>query len=353
MKFSKINYGMIAMLAKTAESQQEAPCSSDDMVVFGDSYSDTGNLFALTEGELPPGPPYTDGRFTNGNVWVEYLADLMKLNPPAPFYSANPAKPAGGTNYAIAGAASGSDETISWIPALFGLPAILPGRGVRLQINDFLVNCGIVSCCSSKMLFVIFVGANDFGLLGKGPEYMDIIGNISASIEDLIDKAGATEIIVLNLPQIASSPAAVGTYKSLFVNEILPDGLMESVEMYNEGLAEELTNLDAQYEDVNIIHADIAPIMNEAASNPAKFGLDDTKDTGIPTLDETAVFKRGSLEYLNAENALYFDGVHPTTTFHEVLAKEVHGIVKKSRRFKGSKTSKSSSKSRERSNGRK
>ena len=119
---------------------------------------------------------------------------------------------------------------------------------------------------------------------------MDIIENISASIEDLIDKAGATEIIVLNLPQITGSSAAVGTYTSFFVNQTLPDYLTESVDMYNEGLEEVLKDLDVEYEDVNIIHADIAPVMNEAASSPAKFGLDDTKDTGIPTLDEIALF---------------------------------------------------------------
>jgi phospholipase/lecithinase/hemolysin len=345
MKFSKINYAMLAMLVKSAEGKQEAHCSSDDMVVFGDSLSDTGNLFAITGGALPPGPPYTAGRFTNGNVWVEYLADLMKLNPPAPAYdSANP----GGTNYAIAGAASGSGETITWIPALTGALTTLPAKGFRLQISDFLDNCDVVSCCSSGMLFVIFVGANDFGLLGEGPNYENIIQNIKDGIEDLISEAGATKILVLNLPQIAGSPATVGTYTSLFINQTLPDDFMESVEMYNESLEDALKSIDGDNEDVNIIHFDIAPLVNEAASNPAKFGLDDTKDTGIPTLNEAALFLQGSLEYLNAENALFFDGVHPTTTFHEVLAKEVHKVVKKSKGFKSSKSSKSSKGSKKR-----
>lgn len=323
------------LLAKSAEGQQEVPCTSNDIVVFGDSFSDTGNLFAITGGALPPGPPYNAGRFTNGNVWIEYLADLMELNPPSPHYTVeNP-----GTNYAIAGAASGDSPTTTWTPALTGAPITLPAKGLRLQTKDFLDNCG-VDCCSPEMLFVIWVGANDFAFLGEGPTYENIINNIKDSIEDLIGGAGATKILVLNLPQLASFPAGVGIYTSLFVNQSLPDGLPESIEMYNERLKDVLKEINADNEDVNIIHADIAPLFDEAASNPVKFGLDDMQDTGIPRLDEAALFTQGSLKYLNVENALWFDGVHPTTTFHEALATEVHRIVKKSKGAKGSKGAK-------------
>jgi len=326
--------GML-LLAKSAEGRQEAPCTSNDIVVFGDSFSDTGNLFAITGGALPPGPPYNAGRFTNGNVWIEYLADLMKLNPPTPHYNVeNP-----GTNYAIAGAASGDSPTITWIPALTGAPATLPAKGLRLQIQDFLNDYDDTSTCSSE-LFVIWVGANDFGLLGQGPNYENIVKNIEDGIEDLISKGGATKILVLNLPALTSTPAAVGTYTSLFVNQTLPAGMTESVEAYNEMLEDVLKNIDADNEDVNIIHADIAPLFDEAASDPVKFGLDDMQDTGIPVLDEAALFTQGSLKYLNVENALWFDGVHPTTTFHEAVATEVHRIVKKSKGFKGAKNSK-------------
>lgn len=40
------------------------------VVVFGDSLSDNGNLFAQT-GQPPA--PYFQGRFSNGPVWVEQL----------------------------------------------------------------------------------------------------------------------------------------------------------------------------------------------------------------------------------------------------------------------------------------
>ena len=73
-----------------------APITS--LVVVGDSLSDDGNGFILTGGTFPP-PPYDQGG-SNGPVAVEYLASALGL-PLAP-------SAAGGTNYAVLGAATGA-----------------------------------------------------------------------------------------------------------------------------------------------------------------------------------------------------------------------------------------------------
>src|SRR5881394_3305387 len=61
---------------------------------FGDSLSDIGNFYRLSGGY--PTPPYYQGRFCNGPLWVEYLsADLgMQYKPE--------------DNYAVAGATTGT-----------------------------------------------------------------------------------------------------------------------------------------------------------------------------------------------------------------------------------------------------
>ncbi len=46
----------------------------EHVVVFGDSLSDTGNLYAATGGGVPPDPPYWQGRASNGPLWSELLA---------------------------------------------------------------------------------------------------------------------------------------------------------------------------------------------------------------------------------------------------------------------------------------
>lgn len=41
--------------------------------VFGDSLSDTGNVFNASGGLIPPDPPYSQGRFSNGDIWVDFV----------------------------------------------------------------------------------------------------------------------------------------------------------------------------------------------------------------------------------------------------------------------------------------
>ncbi|MHC4946335.1 MAG: hypothetical protein ACYTG7_25250, partial [Planctomycetota bacterium] len=44
---------------------------------FGDSLTDTGNTFALTGGSFPLSPPYFDGRFSDGPVWIESFGQVV------------------------------------------------------------------------------------------------------------------------------------------------------------------------------------------------------------------------------------------------------------------------------------
>ncbi|KAJ9075881.1 hypothetical protein DSO57_1031476 [Entomophthora muscae] len=45
--------------------------------VFGDSISDNGNLYRLKDKAIPSTQLYYEGRFSNGPVWVEYLANTL------------------------------------------------------------------------------------------------------------------------------------------------------------------------------------------------------------------------------------------------------------------------------------
>ena len=51
-----------------------------NVVVFGDSLSDQGNVF-LHSNETFPLEPYYKGRFSNRRVWVELLAEQLGVDP--------------------------------------------------------------------------------------------------------------------------------------------------------------------------------------------------------------------------------------------------------------------------------
>ncbi len=60
------------------------PVDFTTMYVFGDSLSDIGNVFSLSGGAVPPSAQpdlhYYSGRFSNGPVWVDSLAQTMGIS---------------------------------------------------------------------------------------------------------------------------------------------------------------------------------------------------------------------------------------------------------------------------------
>ena len=64
---------LLATLSAFLFSGIVAATPLQNIVVFGDSLSDNGNLYEIMKHQLPQSPPYYKGRFSNGPVWVEHL----------------------------------------------------------------------------------------------------------------------------------------------------------------------------------------------------------------------------------------------------------------------------------------
>ena len=65
MKHIAICTLMSVFLVVCVSTAIQAATIFSELVVFGDSLSDTGNLYAASGG-FPPSPPYFDGNFSNG-----------------------------------------------------------------------------------------------------------------------------------------------------------------------------------------------------------------------------------------------------------------------------------------------
>ena len=164
---------VIAALALGMFAPAPARAGWTQIVAFGDSLIDTGNVFAAS-GQPPA--PYFDGRFSNGPVWVEYLAGRLGIAAPTPSLT-------GGTNYAWAGAETG-----------FGLSA-----GGTLNINSQVTNFLAGNTLSATQLVVIDGGANDFFNGQTDPSVP--VANLAAAIRALAGAGGRT-FIVQNLSLI-------------------------------------------------------------------------------------------------------------------------------------------------------
>jgi 3-phytase len=245
------------------------------LVVFGDSLVDTGNLFAASGGTTPPSPPYFNGRFSNGPVWVERLATGLGAANPGPALL-------GGTNYAFGGATTGSQFDSGLVP------------NVRAQVGLYLGG----HTPQPGQLFVIEAGANDIFNGQTNP--LVPVANLAAGITALAD-AGAREFLVGNVPLLGDTP---------FGRSLSPAdraGLNVLTGAYDALLAAELDSLQASL-GVTIHKLDLAGLLEEAIADPAKFGFTNVTDS--------ALFSG----VLDGKGYLFWDTVHPTAQTGEIIA---------------------------------
>ena len=64
-----------AAVSATLLASAAAAASFTSAYFFGDSLTDPGNLYGDTGKQMPLSPPYFEGRFSNGRVWAEHIAD--------------------------------------------------------------------------------------------------------------------------------------------------------------------------------------------------------------------------------------------------------------------------------------
>ena len=251
--------------------------SIEGINIFGDSLVDNGNAFKATGGLVPPSPPYFNGRFSNGPVWVEGFSTELKL-------------PAGTTNnFAVGGATSGTGNTIN---------VALPG--LTTQLNGFLLLSPTVN---PNQLFVIWAGANDY--LGGGIiNPATVVGNLSTATQRLVN-AGAQQIVVPNLPDLGKIP--VGSS-----DPVQSAGLSQLSAAHNSGLRTSLQVLSQQNPNLSIVPTDMAALFNAVITNPTRFGFINVTQ---PCLNITT----GAV-CASPDTSLFWDPFHPTAAGHRLIS---------------------------------
>ena len=54
-------------------------CAYSNVFVYGDSLSDLGNIYKVSMHTIPQSPPHYIGRFSNGPLAVEYVANMLQF----------------------------------------------------------------------------------------------------------------------------------------------------------------------------------------------------------------------------------------------------------------------------------
>ena len=286
------------------------PDPHPSLVVFGDSYSDTGNIAIGSAINFPD--PFDDGRFSNGLVLAEHLAVHLgtKLEP-----SLHTIQCSAGYNYAVGGG------------NILGTKR----QDLSRQVDDYLQR--VSQAANPSAVFFIMIGGNDIRQMNTTIsatqaqlELQTIADTLFNQVQRLID-AGAQTIIVANSGDMGKLP---GSNDELEDN---PAVLTSYSQQFN-------TMFNARISALTLGSATVVP-----------FNLYDTMDTIIGTLetdpsknttqaciDLDIDFERlvdsgfgagGSLPFVNGcsdaelDNFVFFDSVHATAATHKLLFNEL------------------------------
>jgi phospholipase/lecithinase/hemolysin len=250
----------------------------NEIYVFGDSLSDVGNMSQATKGNSPPSPLYYQGRYSNGLVWVDYLASKFKLT-----INKN-------NNFAYGGATTDNSTQAP--------------LGLLTQIKRFRSNH---SSANPKALYIIWAGANDY--FRGATDSTTPINNLTLAVKSL-SAAGAKNIAVVNLPDLGNLPGTRDTQYSVLLTDV--------TKKHNSGLAKSLNDLRQQLRsDVNIKYIDVNSLYKQAISNPKKFGFKNVTQSCISQRRICA----------NPNEYLFWDGVHPTTSAHKIFVESAFSVL--------------------------
>ena len=302
-----------------AGALQAAPIT--DIFFFGDSLTDAGNAAILNSGPGSPPrspvpypeagytpvyvPPWTrpyetSGRFTDGFTWATAFAAAFG------FPGAAAPSGAGGNNYAVGGASVGSPAS----------PPALPPSAVE-QLAAFRSTHG-TGIFDTTALYFIGAGGNDLRSILTGavlPEdgAAGIVGGYASMVTDLLSW-GAQRIVLWNVPDITLSPQFRA---AVFAGLITPAQAAAFLDLVNQinanlGLLDALPGVDV---------FDLTGLLRSIVADPTAYGLLDAQlPCGFADVYTATV---GTC----AQAFLFWDGVHPASGGHAVLARSMIAFV--------------------------
>jgi phospholipase/lecithinase/hemolysin len=256
------------------------------MYVFGDSLSDNGNLYSTTYAALGtgyPAAPYYNGRFSNGPVAAEDMANMLGVSGNFHDFAYGGAT-SGVGNYADGGTVSSS--------GVFGLP------GLAGEIGGYTSTFG---SADPNALYMVWAGPNDY--VAGSTDYALAASNVASSIQSLYD-TGARHFLVANMPDLSMTPDYFGS----------ADAQSFAVG-FNGLLATDLAGLDTA--GAQLTQFDTFGLFNDVLADPSAYGFANVSD---PCYTGSYLVANSGTVCSDPSQYLFWDGFHPTATGHQILA---------------------------------
>jgi phospholipase/lecithinase/hemolysin len=312
-------FPLLALALLAGQANADGARRFHSIAVFGDSLSDSGNLFLLTGGQFVAPPTYgmdgVDGngipevialipelayeskRLSNGLTWIELLGGAIGLG--------------SNTRPAVPGALIGEDDGRAANYAVAGATAADVGATqfpLDLQVGLFLRD--VRGHARRDGLHVIAIGGNDIRAALQDPAVIDLA--VAAVVRNIrvLHAAGARTFLVWNVPNLGATPA----FQRL--NTVVPGiaaGATGLSMLYNARLAQGLASV-AGLKGIELIQFNAFETLQQVQANPQRYGLADVSNAciqpGVAPLFRCA----------QPDRHLFWDGIHPTRAGHAIIA---------------------------------
>jgi phospholipase/lecithinase/hemolysin len=278
----------LAVAAVLMAAPAVASTSPDQLVIFGDSLVDSGNIFFATGGFAPtniynnPSRGYFPGRFTNGPDYTDLLSQRLYGSYTTPSL-------AGGSNYAWGGATYVANAD--------------PVPDLAAQVAEYTGGHTV----DSQALYIINLGGNDVFTLEDPafpaalvPSYEAALLNVLAATVQGLDAAGASHILVTGIPNTDATGYALDALVQARLDAIQPG----------------LTN-------ATLLRFSYLNFFQQLTADPAAFGV--APFTHLPS--------DGCFDHLSppATNDCsgYFtvDGTHPIAPIQAAIYRQVASVI--------------------------
>lgn len=209
----------------------------NDVIVFGDSYSDTGNVYnQLTSQTYPISPPYYQGRYSNGPNWVDRLQVHRKKS------------------YAYGSATTDNNLVI-------GLTKFntIQVPGIRQQVATYLSETRSNKVKSHNRVHIIWGIGNNF-VFQPTISPVASVNSLMDSVKALLD-AGVKNLVVFN-----GQPANLLPY-SLLTNTVAQASALTA--FINANIPANLLTIKSNYPKAKIHLFDVNTLLTNVVSNTA------------------------------------------------------------------------------------
>lgn len=262
--------------------------SFDTIISFGDSNTDSGNVYKLTNQTWPLVPPYYQGRFSNGLVWIKRLAPLDLRN------------------YAYGGATTDNHFIQGYTAS-----DTVPVPGVRQQISIYSSRTHGIQKNFARRLYVIWVGGNDY-YFNSTVAPANVTGSILNAVRDLLN-IGVKHLLILNQSPIENMPFVQTEERIVYYRQ--------QAIYHNNNLSIGIKNLDYNRQEVQLYLFDIHAFLVQVFTNYSQHSLNTR--VGCWNLSNGQLIDQCS----NPQLYMYIDQYHLTATVHELIADEIRKFL--------------------------